>query len=464
MAIFFFFIAVFIFVIMLLTFMSTLKPKDNLWFGVSFPCYALEDERLRELRISTGEMYKKYGFLLILLLIPILFLSSYISLSLIFFYVWTCAMVLLLRIPFIKAHRAATQLKRENEWFVGEKRMVRIDTKLSLLKKKMGLSLYWYIIPTLIAALSFTIPVPKGSIEILRMAGGTALGLTVFFFVIAVSFNRMKPKVYTDNSETNILLNQTNRRYWSLLWFGMAIINSCIAVITVYALSLNGTASTIVWSLGIFFVSVVPVLGIFYVHYKLKQFETTLLKGEHEILYTDDDEYWINGTTYNNPNDRSVMVPKRLGIGTTINIGTKTGKSIYYGLFVFVALLLIGTGWMGVQADFSTPTLTADGKGTVSIKYPMYNYSFAMKDVQELKLVDSYPSGGRRTNGVATDTVAIGNFKFEEYGKSKAYLVKNSPPYIVIKLPEVYVLYNAKDATETERTYAELQKGSGIFH
>lgn len=46
-----------------------------------------------------------------------------------------------------------------------------------------------------------------------------------------------------------------------------------------------------------------------------------------EILYTDDDEYWINGTTYNNPNNRSVMVLKRIGIGTTINIGTKTGNS-----------------------------------------------------------------------------------------------------------------------------------------
>lgn len=456
MAIVFFCIAIFILVILFFTYMSTLKPKDNLWFGVSLPAFALKDEGLRELQISTEKRYKKYGLLSFLTLIPILFLSSYLSFTLIFFYVWTCAMMLLLRIPFVKAHHAAAALKRENEWFVGEKRMVRMDTKLSLLKKKMSLSLYWYIIPALISALSFMIPVPVDSIEILRVAGGTALGLTVFFFVIAISFNRMKPKVYTDNTEINIQLNQANRRYWSLLWFGMAIINSCIAVITAYALSLNGAASTIVWGLGIFFFSVIPVMGIFYVHNKLKQLEAMLLKGEHEVLYTDDDEYWINGTTYNNPNDRSVMVPKRLGIGTTINIGTKTGKSIYYGLFVFVALLLIGTGWMGVQTDFSTPTLITDSNGRVSIEYPMYNYSFAMKDVQELTLVDSLPRG-RRTNGVATDTVAIGNFKFDEFGKSKVYLVKNSPPYIVIKLPDIYVLYNNKDATETERLYAEMK-------
>ncbi|WP_370511309.1 DUF5808 domain-containing protein [Paenibacillus odorifer] len=62
------------------------------------------------------------------------------------------------------------------------------------------------------------------------------------------------------------------------------------------------------------------------------------------IIYTDDDEYWKNGTTYNYPNDRSILVTKRMGIATTINIATKTGKSIYYGLFVFVAVLLIGMG------------------------------------------------------------------------------------------------------------------------
>lgn len=62
------------------------------------------------------------------------------------------------------------------------------------------------------------------------------------------------------------------------------------------------------------------------------------------ILYTDDDEYWKNGTTYNYPNGRSILVTKRMGIATTINIATKTGKSIYYGIFVFVAVLLIGMG------------------------------------------------------------------------------------------------------------------------
>lgn len=85
MAIVFFCIAIVILVIMFFTYRSTLKLKDNLWFGVSLPAFALEDERLRELQISTEKRYKKYGLLSFLALIPILFLSAYLSFTLIFF-------------------------------------------------------------------------------------------------------------------------------------------------------------------------------------------------------------------------------------------------------------------------------------------------------------------------------------------------------------------------------------------
>lgn len=46
-------------------------------------------------------------------------------------------------------------------------------------------------------------------------------------------------------------------------------------------------------------------------------------KKQLEILNHDADEYWINGTTYNNPNDHSIRVLKRMGIGTTVILGQK---------------------------------------------------------------------------------------------------------------------------------------------
>jgi hypothetical protein len=44
-------------------------------------------------------------------------------------------------------------------------------------------------------------------------------------------------------------------------------------------------------------------------------------------------------------------------------MGTKTGKSIHYGLYIFVAVLLIKTGWMTVQDAAETEGLYAELKG-----------------------------------------------------------------------------------------------------
>ncbi|MDX5709234.1 DUF5808 domain-containing protein, partial [Clostridioides difficile] len=49
------------------------------------------------------------------------------------------------------------------------------------------------------------------------------------------------------------------------------------------------------------------------------------------------EKYWIAGIMYNNPNDPSLMVNKRFGIGWTINFGNPLGKILY----IAIALLLI---------------------------------------------------------------------------------------------------------------------------
>ena len=49
-------------------------------------------------------------------------------------------------------------------------------------------------------------------------------------------------------------------------------------------------------------------------------------------LYRGENQYWAGGILYNNPDDPALFVPKRFGLGWTVNIGHPQGK-----------LLLIGT-------------------------------------------------------------------------------------------------------------------------
>lgn len=56
-----------------------------------------------------------------------------------------------------------------------------------------------------------------------------------------------------------------------------------------------------------------------------------------------EDRYWkLGGLIYNNPNDPSVFVTKRIGIGFTVNFGSLIGKLMLIGLL----LLIIGLLWL----------------------------------------------------------------------------------------------------------------------
>ena len=58
-------------------------------------------------------------------------------------------------------------------------------------------------------------------------------------------------------------------------------------------------------------------------------------------VFRDDDRYWFGGIFYNNPDDPAVFVPKRLGLGWTVNFGNPRGKLVLIGTLLLPPVLLI---------------------------------------------------------------------------------------------------------------------------
>lgn len=52
--------------------------------------------------------------------------------------------------------------------------------------------------------------------------------------------------------------------------------------------------------------------------------------------HPDDDSLWMAGLIYNNPDDPSLLVPKRAGIGWTINWGRPAGKAITLAMLLLI--------------------------------------------------------------------------------------------------------------------------------
>ena len=65
--------------------------------------------------------------------------------------------------------------------------------------------------------------------------------------------------------------------------------------------------------------------------------------GYRSDFYRDDDRYWYGGFFYNNPDDPAMFVPKRYGLGWTVNFGNPKGRLFFIGtLLIPLVIALIG--------------------------------------------------------------------------------------------------------------------------
>lgn len=443
-----------LFSVLLFTYNGQSKLNNGILFGVTVSKKALDHPEIKALQEAYKKQYITNSIVILVLFIPLFFLENLFAFQMIYFFVWIGVLLFLMTSPYRAAFRTTMRLKRENDWFVGEKRVVRADIKVAQMKEAMSISSYWFAIPLIMSIVPIIISFSQED-SLLRYTGIAAFLMTLVMFGISKSFQHSKAKVYSKKTDINLALNRTNRRYWSILWLSLAIFETINAYIAYFLLTSETTITLAVWIGSITIISLLPLAGILYVHFKVKSIEQSLLECDSDVIYTDDDEYWANGFTYHNPNDKSIMVPKRVGIGTTINTGNPVGKSIYYGLLGLTAVLIIGVSLMIVRSEYTSPELLIKEDGVITIDYPMYNFSFNVDEIEELSLIEKVPSGFK-SNGEATSKYARGNFKLDEYGKTKLYIFKKSPPYIVFKLNDLYVIYNDAEPALTKQLFAEL--------
>ena len=139
----------------------------------------------------------------------------------------------------------------------------------------------------------------------------------------------------------------TTRLTGALLRYLAVVVTSCMSVMTVLGWhEIRGwaPASVLIVLMG------APMIGVVVMLWKLLRAEPSPSEldaerrsaenGSVEEASVDQDpRYWAGGIIYNNPADERVVVPKRYGLGTTINYGRPAGKTFYWG----VVLLLVGS-------------------------------------------------------------------------------------------------------------------------
>jgi uncharacterized membrane protein len=447
--------AIICYLALLFTFKPQAKYNNGMLFAVTLPEHAMDHAEVHNIQVRFKKRLTQFTLWSAVFLIPFILFHTWTGYQTIYFFVWIAVFIIAMIMPFRHAFQETLALKRENDWFVGTKRVIQSDLRIARLKNQRLASLWLFMIP-FVMAIGLMVWAAREDIGVFGFSIGGFV-LTLMFFFISLSMRRSKVKVYSVNSDVNVSLNQSKRRALSFLWLMLAIIEN-IHFLLIYCLAVNNTEEIFgVWVTIVLLFSLIPVGVVLYVYRKVNTLEQEILAQDGKIIYTDDDEYWANGFTYHNPDDKSIMVSKRVGVGKTVNTGTSAGKLILWGSLGLTAVLLIGVSFMLIRSEMTSPILTITSEHRVEINYPMYSFDFDLADIEQLSLVDNIPSG-MKTNGEATDAYSRGHFRLKELGKSRLYIFKKNPPYIKIKLADAYIFYNDKDPLQTKQLYDQLQE------
>jgi hypothetical protein len=116
--------------------------------------------------------------------------------------------------------------------------------------------------------------------------------------------------------------------------------------------------------------------------------------------------------------------------------------------------LLIGVPF---HLEMIPPRAIVSAEG-FEIQSVFYGQEYAWPDVKDVGLVPRLPRILARTNGFAAAGVLRGHFRVEGLGAGKLFVDLGSPPFVLVRLREGYVIVNLETAEKTRALYDELAR------
>ncbi len=276
----------------------------------------------------------------------------------------------------------------------------------------------------------------------------TGVVLTLFAFLM----DNMKNEVISADSDVNANYNRAKKKNWAdvnvaCLWMNTAYL-LVVFVTFVFAFS----EMMIVGGIGLYMLLLMGEIAVF-----LRANNRIEKRYQKDMqLVQDDDEYWIGGMIYCNPNDRRVMVEKRAGFGGTMNLGHPAGKVIGAVSCLAIVGALLSLVWAGMIEV--TPISVRIENGDLICHQLRDEYVIALdeiesaewgEDINGLKMV--------RTNGVGMNSLLKGHFTVEGKSGCILFLDPREKVYIQIatKAGELFYI-NSGSGVDTRQIYEEI--------
>ena len=432
------------------------EPKKNIVLGVTLPSDQLNNPTVLQIIAN----YKRELRIWTICLLPVLILPFFIKSFAIGFSIqmlWVLIVVMLCIYPFAKYNQQLSKLKKDREWGFAYNNSVVVDMKAAEINKSGRLTI-WYLLLNVISLLPVGYALIKWKRDqyfewnILLLV--IIASITLLFFLIDLLLRRQKGEVISEDSVRNTTITRIRRKAWKDCFLSIAVSNTVYVIITYFYLD-NKRISTMSFMFATMVYSVVIVIISVYSEFKVRKLQRKLSIDQPMDVIVDEDHNWIFGMLYYNPRDKHTLVAKRVGIGTTCNLATKTGK-VLTGV-VIIALLSIPLSCIWIFFEEFTPISLQLNNQEVIASHLKEEYRIPLEEIKEVEYLSTLPRASKNI-GTGMDNLYKGDFSVKGYGSCEVCLNPETEAFLVLYTEEETYIFSDETTEKTIEVYEELKK------
>ena len=190
--------------------------------------------------------------------------------------------------------------------------------------------------------------------------------------------------------------------------------------------------------------------------FRTRRIQARLTAESGKYWYVDDDDYWIGGVVYYNPNDSRLLINSRVGVNSTINLAKTSGKV----LAVLIALLLLAMPFTGVflkQTESQSLSLELTDRMLVALR-GRTKETLERSKITDVTLLTELPEHMTRNWGTAMDKLMSVSYFIKGIGSAKLSLDPTVPPFLLVCLEDgSRYLIGSRQSGEAEAVYQQLK-------
>lgn len=367
---------------------------------------------------------------------------------------WFLLEIVLLMVPFVRANKKTLKYKGE---VAEEEALIEYIELRSVRTIKVSELLYPILLsvipPVYLLTASKTMNLMKYQRENYYVDGITfavIAACTILFALIAWWMDQRRTLVINGDSDINLNYSRAIKKLWKKFWLTVAYVNAAVVVIsslgTIFELN-----SLLIFVILLTVETAITLIMMVRVFVKKRELESAY-ESKFEIpTPADQDRYWIWGMFYYNKRDKNSMVDKRFGIGTTMNMATKAG--IISEVIGLLALVWIPFFCIYMIMEDYTPTHLIYKDDQVICRHLKDDYVIDKGDIVEVQVVKDLPKNRNKSFGTATDYFEKGDFRTNEDGSFKEFVVFTHDTYLKITTKDTTYYVNGDTAEETMEVY-----------